>query len=405
MTAVAPILIVARWTIIEAVRRRMVLVAALLSVAFVALFAVGFVLLYGMAEQQMGTTQPGAATGGGLLAIAVVLTVLGLYAVQFLAALLALFLGVGSLSAEIDSGALHAVLARPISRTQYVLGRFGAFAALLAAYCVAMAGSLLLVARLVAGYQALNPARTIALVVLEMVVLLAVGTLGSTRLPTLANGVLMFSLFGLAWLAGIVEYIGGLARNETMVNLGTAISLVFPSDAVWRGASFYAQPASFLAVTGNVGSQASLPFAANAPMAGAMFGVGARLSGVVHRLGPARLRPARPVTRAGGWGSYSGGSGARCGGNGATAATLGSGRRVGTKGREDRRAYEPTGSNDCRYPAIFPTALDPPGDLPNHARGARVDVRPGPAYGTGVRDRRTSADRDGIRLPPSDAAR
>lgn len=272
MTAVAPILTVARWTVTEAVRRRMVFVAALLSVAFVALFAVGFVLLYGMAEQQVGTAPPGAATGSGLLAIAVVLTVLGLYAVQFLAALLALFLGVGSLSAEVDSGTLHAVLARPVSRAQYVLGRFFAFAALLGAYCVVMAGSLLLVARVVAGYQALSPARTIALVVLEVVVLLAVGTLGSTRLPTLANGVLMFSLFGLAWLAGIVEYIGGLARNETMVNLGTAISLVFPSDAVWRGASFYAQPASFLAVTGNVGAQASLPFAANAPMAGAMFG-------------------------------------------------------------------------------------------------------------------------------------
>ncbi|MQA86511.1 MAG: ABC transporter permease subunit [Streptosporangiales bacterium] len=267
-----PVLTVARWTLIEAIRRRMVFVAVLLSAAFVALFAAGFVLLYGMAEREMAGVSSGVGTGTGLLAIAVVLTVLGLYAVQFMAALLALFLGVGSLSSDVDSGTLHAVLARPLGRGQYLFGRFAAFAALLAAYCAVMVGALLLVARLVAGYQALSPVRAVALVVLEMLVLLAIGMLGSTRLPTLANGVLMFSLFGVAWLAGIVGFIGGLARNETMINLGIGVSLLFPSDAVWRGASFYVQPASFLAFTGNAGADASIPFAAATPMTGAMLG-------------------------------------------------------------------------------------------------------------------------------------
>ena len=51
-----------------------------------------------------------------LLAVSTLLLVLGLYGVQFLGALLALFLGVASVSPEIDSGILHAVLARPLSR-------------------------------------------------------------------------------------------------------------------------------------------------------------------------------------------------------------------------------------------------------------------------------------------------
>ena len=59
------------------------------------------------------------------------LVLLGLYGVQFLAALLALFLGAASVSPEIDSGALHAVLARPLSRLEYLLGRFLALAGLL----------------------------------------------------------------------------------------------------------------------------------------------------------------------------------------------------------------------------------------------------------------------------------
>lgn len=260
---VRPILTVAAWTLAEAIRRRMVLVAALLSAAFLALFTVAFALAYNSAQQSTDPTNPQVA--------AVILTVLGLYAVQFLAALLALFLGVGSLSAEIDSGALHAVLARPLSRAQYLLGRFGAFAALLTTYCVVMVGAPLLIAGIVAGYQPLGPGRAIGLVGLEMVMLLAVGTLGSTRLSTLANGVLMFSLFGVAWLAGIVEFVGGMTRNDAMMNVGTAISLLFPSDAIWRGASFYAQPASFLALSNSIGSDASLPFAANVPMPIPMF--------------------------------------------------------------------------------------------------------------------------------------
>ena len=51
------ILVVARWTVLEARRRRLVLAGVLLSVAFVALFAVGFALLY--ADQERSLSQAG----------------------------------------------------------------------------------------------------------------------------------------------------------------------------------------------------------------------------------------------------------------------------------------------------------------------------------------------------------
>ncbi len=188
---------------------------------------------------------------------------LGLYAVQFLAAFLALFLSVGAISADVDSGLLHAMLARPVTRAEYLLGRWLAFAVLLVGYVVVMAGALLLIARLVASYQPVSPSRALALLVLEVLLLLTVGLLGSTVLPTLANGVVTFSLFGLAWLGGIIEFIGSAVRNETMANLGTAVGLLFPSDALWRGASYYVQSPTFLAETSAVGQfSGGLPFAA-----------------------------------------------------------------------------------------------------------------------------------------------
>jgi Cu-processing system permease protein len=274
------ILVVARWTVLEARRRRLLLAGVVLSVAFVALFAVGFALLYHtqerslLSDQAQGIGPPGGVDAGEeLLVMSTILVVLGLYGVQFLAALLGLFLGVASVSPEIDSGALHAVLARPLSRLQYLLGRFLALAGLLTAYILVMSGALLLTARIVAGYQPDDVTRVVGLMVLEVLVLLAVSLLGSTVLPTLANGVVMLALFGLAWLGGIIGFIGTIPPgNELMANLGTAVGLLLPADAVWRGASFHALPPSFLVATSSAGGEdVGLPFASTAPIAPAML--------------------------------------------------------------------------------------------------------------------------------------
>jgi Cu-processing system permease protein len=255
-------LIVARWTLLEAVRRRLVLAAVLLSAAFVVLFAVAFSILYGRArsvEDQDGVFLVFAGT---------LQTVLGLYAVQLLAAFLALLLSVGAISSEVESGTLHAVLARPLRRSEYLLGRWLASAGLLAGYVTVMATSLLLVARVVADYQPVDPVRAVLLMVLEAVLLLTVGLLGSTFLPTLANGVVLFSLFGLAWMGGIVEFVGDTVGNQTMVDLAVAVSLLFPSDAIWRAASYYLQPPTFLGVAV---SRGGIPFASLTPPTAALL--------------------------------------------------------------------------------------------------------------------------------------
>jgi Cu-processing system permease protein len=273
-------LVVARWTVLEARRRKLLLAGVVLSVAFVVLFALAFTLLYNHQQQGMLNGQAPASGPTGaltpreeLLFLSTILVVLGLYGVQFLAALLALFLGVASVSPEVDSGTVHAVLARPLSRLDYLLGRFLALAGMLTAYVVVMSGALLLTARIVAGYEAGDTTRVLGLMVLEVFVLLAVSLLGSTVLPTLANGVVMLALFGLAWLGGIIEFIGTVPPgNDLMANLGTAVSLLLPADSVWRGASYHLMPPSLL-VAGSLAGQGDpgLPFASTIRMAPAML--------------------------------------------------------------------------------------------------------------------------------------
>lgn len=254
------ILTIARFTIQEAISRRLILAGTLLSLAFLGLFALGFFLIYQNDSQLSGPlsdAQEQAAFG-------TIMTVLGLYAINFLAGFLALFLSVGAISGEIDTGALHAVLARPLRRAEFVVGRWLAYAGLIGVYVGLMAGLLLLSARLISGYTTPDPLRATLLMMLAAVVLLTVSLFGSTLLSTLANGVVVFSLFGLAWLAGIIEFIGGALSNQAMLNTGTAVSLLIPSDAIWRGASYYIQSPLFLA---GMNAQEGIPFAGTTPPA------------------------------------------------------------------------------------------------------------------------------------------
>ena len=255
-------LTIARFTIHEAISRRLVLSAAVLSLVFLGLYGFGISLLHNLHANDRTQSSSDVA------AVSTILTVLGLYAVHFLSSFVALFLTVGAISSEIDSGTLHAVLARPIRRADVVLGRWLAYAGLIGLYVMVMAGAILGMAWLASGYQAFDTVNTIALMVLGALVLLTVSLLGSTLFSTLANGVIAFTLFGLAWLGGLIEYTGGMVQNDAMVHLGIAISLLVPSDAIWKAASFYAQSPLFLAFGGTRGQ---VPFIGAVPPTAALL--------------------------------------------------------------------------------------------------------------------------------------
>ena len=82
----------------------------------------------------------------------------------------------------------------------------------------------------------------IALIVLEGMVVLTLSILGGTRLPALANGVVIFMLYGLAFIAGWIEQIGAMLRNEAAINTGIVVSLIMPSEAMWKRAAYLLQP-------------------------------------------------------------------------------------------------------------------------------------------------------------------
>ena len=205
---------IARFTLQEAVSRRLILAGVLISLGYIGLFALGFHFAYDKSIETTTSVESRLSLG---VAFAT-LTLFGVYVVNYLASFLALFLSVAAVSGEIDSGTLHAVLARPLRRSEFVIGRWLGYAVMIAVYIVAMTGLVLLIARLIAGYEVPDPLPALLLMLLEGVLLLTLSLFGSTLMPTLANGIVVFTLLGLAWLAGIIEFVGRLltaASNST----------------------------------------------------------------------------------------------------------------------------------------------------------------------------------------------
>jgi ABC-type transport system involved in multi-copper enzyme maturation permease subunit len=277
------VLPVTRVSMHEAVSRRLVLIGLLLSAAFLAVFAFGFNALYSHAADT-STSRTDLAVG------ATIVTVMGLYIVRFLAALLAIFLASSAVATEIDSGLLHAVLARPLSRTSWLFQRWLAFMAIAVGYVILMVGGVTVTAYVIADYVPLSLGRALLVMALELAVLLSLGLLTSTTWSAITSGVVTFTLFGMAWLAGIIELIGEQMANQTMRLIGIGTSLVIPSDALWRGASFYLQSPSVVALSGNTAT--GNPFAGSAPPTSALivWSIGYAIVGLLVAVGRFRRR-------------------------------------------------------------------------------------------------------------------
>jgi Cu-processing system permease protein len=250
---------IARLTLKEAMSRRLIPAGIVVSLLYIVLFAVAYNFAQDKGTAAITGQRSRLLVGVGMAS----LTLSGLYIVNLLAGFMALFLSVGAISAEVDSGTLHALLARPMRRSQFLLGRWLAYALLMTVYVVTMAGLVLIVASVIGGYEAPDPAPAIGLMILASLFLLTLSLFGSTFLPTLTNGAVAFTLFGLGWLSGVIMVLGESLNNDALLNLGTTVALFIPSDILWRSASYYVQSASILAATSAL--RGALPILANAP--------------------------------------------------------------------------------------------------------------------------------------------
>lgn len=230
------IITIARLTFREASRRKILLAGLLLGLAFLFVFGLGFHFILQEAEQSVGPS--------GILQLNEIynfLLMAGMYVVNFLTVMMTVLTSVDTISGEIASGSIQTVAAKPVRRWEIVMGKWLGFAGMVALYLLLMGGGVMAFIYLRAGYMAPHAWQALLLMLLNMLILLSVSLLGGTRLSTLANGVLVFGLYGVAFIGGWIEQIGSALPNQaagqTANNIGVITSLILPSEALWKRAA------------------------------------------------------------------------------------------------------------------------------------------------------------------------
>jgi ABC-type transport system involved in multi-copper enzyme maturation permease subunit len=230
------VFIIARLTFREAARRKILLAALVLGLLYLLIYGIGFYYVNLDVSRSEFTV--------GLLELNQIrnfLFMAGMYVVNFLTVAMAVLTSVDTLSGEIASGTIHTLVSKPLRRWEIVVGKWLGFIGMLSLYLLLMAGGTILLVYLISGYTAPNVLRGLGLLWLNAILLLGVSLAGGAVLSTLANGVLVFGMFGIAFVGGWIEQIGSFIQNQTAVNVGIISSLLIPSEALWKRAAFEMQ--------------------------------------------------------------------------------------------------------------------------------------------------------------------
>jgi len=229
-------LTIARLTVHEAARRRVLLAGLVGAAAFLALYATGFHFVAREAAQE------GAKSHIQQRLVLNIFTLAGLYAANFLAVLSAVLLPIDTLSGEISSGVMQTLAAKPVRRSSIVLGKWFGYWLVCGGYLLVVAGGVLAIARLRAGFTPPGVVPGLALMLLEVTCLVSLSIAGGTRFSTVTNGVVAFALYGIAFIGGWIEQIASMTSNVAARNVGTVASLLVPTESMWQLASHLMQP-------------------------------------------------------------------------------------------------------------------------------------------------------------------
>lgn len=252
-----PVLVVARLTVQESSRRRLLLALLVLTLLVVGFSAWGFNKITTVTNSQGQTLPPDQ--------VALVTSQLLIVVVFMFSGVLALSAAVVAgplISSEVESGLLLSMLARPVRRSEIVIGKWLGLAILVAVYAAGAGFFELAAVDWATGYLPPHPVDLILYVAAEGLVLLSLGMLLSTRLSGITAGVIALVAWLIAWIAGVVGDIGTGLQNQALQNVGIVSHLLLPSDALWRGAIYAMEPDTLIATMKAAGAFARAnPFA------------------------------------------------------------------------------------------------------------------------------------------------
>jgi ABC-2 type transport system permease protein len=222
-------------TVREAVRKKILWTAMFAGLGFLALFAAAI-------HFQIQDFNTRSVTPFIRYQILSAMVMVALYVVDLLAVVMSILTSADTIAGEISSGTIHAIAMKPLPRWQILMGKWLGFAVMIAGFVVLTFGGTIAVGYIMGGVALENSLEGALLVYFECLLSLTVTFMFGTWFSTLTNGVIVIGLHGLALMGGWLEQMSGFTQSARLVSVGIVMSLIMPSESLWRRAAFDMQP-------------------------------------------------------------------------------------------------------------------------------------------------------------------
>jgi ABC-type transport system involved in multi-copper enzyme maturation permease subunit len=253
-------IVIARLTMQELVRRRVVWVLVGLTIVSVALVALGLSRLVDLARED-GVEELEIRIGVSQVLILIA------FMFSFVLAMTAAFVGAPAVGGDLESGVALALLARPLRRADLLLGRWMGSAVVVVLYAIASGLLAIAAAVVVSGFGPPEPFVAVAFLAGEALVLLTLTLALGSILPSIAAGAIAVVAFGLAWMAGVLAGVATALGVDALRSAAEVSRWLLPTDGLWRGVIFGLEPPLVVMIAaGEAGDLAEAnPFYAMAP--------------------------------------------------------------------------------------------------------------------------------------------
>ncbi len=216
----------------ESLRRRVFHAGLLLTMVFLGLYGLGCSFV------NVSEVQIGPAARVVKLDVFAAANILGLavFATYFFGVSLAIFLTISAVRGDAEQGVLQALIVRPLTRWQFLLGRLLAAITVAVIYVAIVFAAAIAITNATLGWTPHHALAAGFEISAAIAVVAVVSMLSSVYLSGVANGIGVFMLFGAGLFGGLLGEIGGAVNSHKLEQTATVIRYVTPFEWLYQSA-------------------------------------------------------------------------------------------------------------------------------------------------------------------------
>lgn len=221
----------------EAIRKKLFILVSVITLIYLILF--GVITFYAARDIARYSANSSMSSVHIMLMASQIVSIIGFYFSNMMVAFFTVVASVGAISSEVENGTLHSIITKPIKRSHYVLGKYLGLSILLVTYAAFLYFAVLGICwvvklPIISGIDTATILKGLGYFILEPLAILSLSIFGGVFFRTLANGILVASIYVLGLIGGMVEQIGALIKNNNLFEIGILSSLISPFEVIYR---------------------------------------------------------------------------------------------------------------------------------------------------------------------------